>query len=231
MGSALVNPLLNFVYFICKIFHSAYLAANKSSGMKQFSFVLNIVLLIAVAFLYYLHFAGSKKLPIKTASAFPVTHDTVAAKGIVVAYVELDSLNSNVNFIRQRKKELEAEQRVIANEYENAYRELTAQRDNFLKRGNAITQQEAEAFQEKLGLRQQEIEQTKQQKGQKLAEKGARIMEDMQGKLKDFMNEYNKEKMYTMIFTTGTGLDYLLYKDSTLNITSDIVKGLNIKMK
>ena len=169
----------------------------------------------------------------KFSSTTPVTRDTMSetGKGLVFAYVELDSLNNNVNFIRQRKKELEAEQRVIANEYENAYRELTAARDNFLKKGNAITQQEAEAFQEKLGLRQQEIEQAKQQKGQKLAEKGARIMEDMQGKLKDFMNEYNKEKMYTMIFTTGTGLDYLLYKDSTLNITSEIVKGLNNKMK
>jgi len=64
-----------------------------------------------------------------------------------------------------------------------------------------------------------------------LAEKGARIMEDMQGKLKDFMNDYNKEKKYTLIFTTGTGLDYFLYKDSSLNITSEIVKGLNSKMK
>lgn len=201
--------------------------------MKQLSIVLNIVLLIAVSFLYYLHFAGNRKVKgvINAATAHPVNHDTIAGKKTVFAYVELDSLNNNVNFIRQRKKELEAEQRTIANEYENAYRELTSARDNFLKRGNAITQQEAETFQEKLGQRQQEIEQVKQQKGQKLAEKGARIMEDMQGKLKGFMNEYNKEKMFTFIFTTGAGLDYLLYKDSTLNITSEIVKGLNNKMK
>ena len=56
-------------------------------------------------------------------------------------------------------------------------------------------------------------------------------MEDMQSKLKEFMKEYNVEKKYTLIFTTGTGLDYFLYKDSTYNITSDIVKGLNNKMK
>ena len=149
----------------------------------------------------------------------------------MVAYVELDSLNNNVAFIRQRKKELEAEQKIIANEYESSYHDLTALRDNFLKKGKSITQQEAEAFQEKLGEKQQEIERTKQVKSQKLAEKGARIMEDMQTKLKDFMNDYNKQKKYTLIFTTGTGLDYFLYKDSSLNITSEIVKGLNEKMK
>ncbi|MBC7887405.1 MAG: OmpH family outer membrane protein [Ferruginibacter sp.] len=199
--------------------------------MKQFSIVLNLVLLIAVAFLYYLHFSGGKAVPKNNAAVNFDTRDTSFGRRIVIAYVELDSLNNNVAFIRQRKKELEAEQKLITNEYENSYHQLTALRDNFLKKGNSITQQEAEAFQEKLGQQQQEIEQAKQLKSQKLAEKGARIMEDMQGKLKDFMNEYNKEKKFTLIFTTGTGLDYFLYKDSSLNITSEIVKGLNSKMK
>jgi outer membrane protein len=199
--------------------------------MKQFSFVLHIVLIIAVAFLYYLHYSGDKKVAFNSPAVNYNSRDTPVGKRIVVAYVELDSLNNNVYFIKQRKSELEAEQKIITNEYESAYHELTALRDNFLKKGNSITQQEAEAFQEKLGLKQQEIEQAKQQKSQKLAEKGARIMEVMQGKLKDFMNDYNKEKKYTLIFTTGTGLDYFLYKDSSLNITSEIVKGLNDKMK
>jgi len=199
--------------------------------MKQFSLVVNIVLIVAVGVLYYLHFSGGKKALVNEKTAARNVHDTSIGNKIVMAYVELDSLNNNVSFIKKRKVELEAEQRIIANEYENSYRELTTLRDNFLKKGNAITQQEAEAFQEKLGLRQQEIEQVKQQKTQRLAEKGARVMEDMQSKLKEFMNEYNVEKKYTLIFTTGTGLDYFLYKDSTLNITSEIVKGLNGKMK
>lgn len=199
--------------------------------MKQFSLGLNLLLVIAVAVLYYLHFSGGAKHLVNGQSVQKNSYDTSGGNKMVLAYVELDSLNNNVEFIRQRKKELEAEQRVITKQYEDDYHQLTAMRDNFLKKGNAITQQEAEAFQEKLGLKQQEIEQAKQQKSQKLAEKGARIMEDMQGKLKDFMNDYNKEKKYTLIFTTGTGLDYFLYKDSSLNITSEIVKGLNNKMK
>ncbi|MDO9374200.1 MAG: OmpH family outer membrane protein [Bacteroidota bacterium] len=199
--------------------------------MKQFSIVLNIVLLIAVAALYYLHFKGSKKELVKGGTVNPATMDTSTAKRLIVAYVELDSLNNNVTFIKQRKKELESEQKVIANEYESAYRSLTAERDKFLQRGNAITQQEAEEFQARLGQKQQEVEQNKQAKGQRLAEKGARIMEDMQTKLKTFMNEYNKDKRYTYILATGTGLDYLFYKDSTLNITGDVIKGLNEQMK
>jgi outer membrane protein len=211
---------------------SDYLAANKKPRMKQFSIVLNIVLLIAVAFLYYLHFKPSEKGKAHSGIANHNPKDSSSGrKKMLVAYVELDSLYNNVVFIKERKKELESEQKMIANEYENSYRSLAAERDNFLKRGNSITQKEAEEFQARLGQKQQEVEQMKQNKGQKLAEKGARVMDDMQKKLKEFMAEYNKENKYTYILATGVGLDYLFYKDSTLNITSDIVKGLNDKMK
>lgn len=198
--------------------------------MKQFSFVLNILLLIAVGFLYFLHFSTNKKEKEVSNTANYYVKDTSSGKRVVIAYVELDSLNNNVAFIKQRKKELEVEQRSIANEYESAYRDMEAEKNNFLKKGKAITQQELEAFQNRLGQKQRDVEDIKQAKSQRLAERGARIMEDMQSKLKDFMNEYNKQKGYTYILATGTGLDYLFYKDSTLNITSDIVKGLNEKM-
>ena len=200
--------------------------------MKQFSLVLNILLVAAVGVLYYLHFSNSKKLAVtENATVGYKKRDSCGDKIPIVAYVELDSLNNNVTFIKRRKKELEAEQKIIAHEYENSYRALTAERDEFLKKGNAITQQEAETFQAKLGQRQQDIEGAKQTKAQRLAEKGAKIMEDMQTKVRTFMKEYNRDKNYSYILATGTGLDYLFFKDSTLNITNDVVKGLNEQMK
>ncbi len=200
--------------------------------MQKISTILTVVLLVAVAVLYYLHFSSCKpggKNP--SVSGRNNSKDTFSAGKQIVAYVELDSLNTQVNFIKQRKTELEAEQKAIASEYENSYLGLEADKNNFLKKGNAITQQEYTDFEDKLRKRQQEIEGTKQMKGQKLAEKGAKVMEDMQNKLKDFLNDYNKDKRYNYILATGVGLDYIFYKDSTLNITPEIIKGLNEKIK
>ena len=56
-------------------------------------------------------------------------------------------------------------------------------------------------------------------------------MDDMQKQLKAFLNEYNADRNYQYILTTGTGLDYLVYKDSSMNITDDVVNGMNEKMK
>ena len=56
-------------------------------------------------------------------------------------------------------------------------------------------------------------------------------MDDIQKKLKDFLAEYNQDKNFNYIFTTGNGLEYMVYKDSSLNITMDVVEGMNEKMK
>ena len=199
--------------------------------MKNLSLVLNVVLVLAVGYLYYYDFSGKK------------TNDTFAkfnSHSMVtdsngnkppIAYVELDSLNENITYIKDRRKELEAEMKEIETEQENAYRGLQSQKDNFLKRGAAITEEEAQIFQGKLIEQQQAIDQRKQVQSQKLNEKSFTIMDDIQKKLKEFLADYNKDKKYMYIFTTGTGLDYMVYKDSALNITSDVIKGMNIKLK
>ena len=77
---------------------------------------------------------------------------------------------------------------------------------------------------------QQQIEEKKQNLTQKLSEKSYNFMEDIQKNLKQFLADYNKEKNYMYIFTSGTGLDYMVYKDSAYDITKDVVEGMNKRM-
>lgn len=198
--------------------------------MKNFSLVLNIVLLAAVAFLYAKVFSSSSKETTVTKTTIKENiGDTSIKAGI--AFVELDSLNEKINYIKDRRKELEAEQKAIENEWQNGYRGLENRKNEFLKRGKSITQQEAEQFQGELMQQQQQIDGKKQNSTQNLSEKSYKLMDDIQKKLKDFLNDYNRNKKYQYILTTGTGLDYMLYKDSTFNITDDVIKGMNEKMK
>ena len=199
--------------------------------MKNLSLVLNIILLLAVSYLFYYDFSGKKTdaVAAKLSSSYK-TGDSTGYRP-PLAYVELDSLNEKITFIKDRRKELEAEMKAIEQEQESGYRGLQAQKDNFLKKGAAITEEEAQIFQSKLIEQQQRIDTRKQELSQKLSEKSFGIMEGIQKKLKEFLTEYNKDKKYMYIFTTGTGLDYMVFKDSTLNITNDVIKGMNEKMK
>jgi len=188
-----------------------------------------MVLLAAVIFLYAKVFRSSIN---ETTITKDIVRENIgensARSGI--AFVELDSLNEKILYIKNRRKELEAEQKIIENEWQNGYKGLENRKNEFLKRGNSITQQEAEKFQGELMQQQQQVDAKKQNSSQNLSEKSYKLMDDIQKKLKDFLNDYNKNKKYQYILTTGTGLDYMLYKDSTFNITDDVIIGMNKKM-
>jgi len=199
--------------------------------MKNLSLVLNIVLLAAVGYLYYYNFSAKKKggPPMKDVAGSPWKDSS--CEHPLIAYVELDSLNENITYIKDKRKELENEQKSIEAEWENGYRSLEAQKNTFLKKGAAITQDEAEKFQTQLLAQQQQIDGKKQSRTQSLSERSFTFMDGIQKKLKSFLIEYNKEKKFMYILTTGTGLDYMVYKNPSLNITDDVIKGMNQEMK
>lgn len=189
--------------------------------------VINVLLVVAVGWLYF-DFYGKKSE--KKAVQTVVNNTKSTAGNAPIAYVELDSLNEKITYIKEKRRALEAEQKVIESEWQRSMRSLEAQRDNFVKRGDAITQAEAEKFQGQLIEQQQKIEATKQNAAQRLSEKSYVFMDDIQSKLKTFLKEYNKDQRYMYILTSGTGLDYMIYRDSTLNITDDVIRGMNEKM-
>lgn len=198
--------------------------------MKNLSLVLNLVLFAAVGYLYYHQFSGSTGKKASKAEGKFSSSDSNGTRS-AIAYVELDSLNENITYIREKRKELETEQRNIETEWENGYKGLQAAKDNFLKKGASITQEDAEKFQNQLIEQQQQIDGKKQTLSQKLSEKSFTIMDDIQKQLKEFLAEYNKDKKFIYILTTGSGQDYMAYKDPTFNITGDVIKGMNEKMK
>jgi len=197
--------------------------------MKNLSVLLNVVLFIAVGVLYYFQFSGKKDDQKKT-KQFASSFKPASSSSPCFAYVDLDSLNEKISYIKNNRKALEKEQEAIETEWEASYKNLENKKNNFLKRGNAITQSEAEAFQNELIQEQQQVDTKKQTLSQKLNEKSYKFMDDIQQKLKDFLAEYNKDKRFTYIFSCGNGLDYMVYKDSSYNITPDVIAGMNEMM-
>ena len=204
----------------------------KSINMKKGGLVIQILLIVAVGVLYFLHFQqrnqsdGIKAKP----KARTIAQDSTQG-GVQIAYIDLDTLNEKIDYIRNMRKSLESEQQAVETEWENAYKELEAEKNKFLSRGKAITQEEAESFQSMLIQKQQMVDGRKQEKLQRLNEKSFKFLEDVQLKLKAFLNEYNEGGQYSYILSTGNGLDYLIYKDSASNISDDVVAGMNEMLK
>ncbi len=199
--------------------------------MKNVSVALNVLLLGAVGYLYYYNFSGKSSGKSDSKKGSDNYSKDSACKRAHIAYVDLDSLNEHTTYIKMKRQELEAEQKRIENDWQSGYKNLEAKKNTFVKNNPSPTPDQINQIQSSLMQEQQQIDNTKQTLSQKLSEKSYAFMDDIQKSLKEFLTEYNKEKKYMYILTTGTGLDYLVYKDPALNITSDVIKGMNAKMK
>ena len=199
--------------------------------MNKVSFAINIILLAAIGFLYYYNFSGKKnQVSVAKNDLVTIGHDSNQNKSRI-AYVELDSLSDNLTYLKQQRKDLEQQQKQIEAEITNSLRELEARKTNFYKKNPTATPDQVQSFYLQLQNGQDSLESKKQVMSQVMNQKRFELMESIQKNLKDFLADYNKEKKYQYILTTGSGIDYLIYKDTTLDITKDVIKGMNEKMK
>jgi outer membrane protein len=199
--------------------------------MNKLSVALNVVLIAAIGYLYYYNFSGKKQPGTSSKQGtYQASKDSCTTKHRI-AYVELDSLNENLVYFKITRKELELQQKQIEDKISNDYRALEAKQNAFVKSNPNATPEQIQNIRAQLAQGQQDIEVEKQKKTQELNQKSFELMEKIQKNLKTFLADYNKEKQYQYILTTGSGIDYLIYKDSTLDITKDVIKGMNEIMK
>lgn len=199
--------------------------------MKNFSFVLNAVLLLAVGFLYYYNFSGSgKKTSPSVNEGLTKSPDTVKHH-FSVACVDFDSLNAKIVSLNQHRKDIEQEQRKIDADVNEGYKKIEAKKLEFTQKNPNATPEQIQRISNELMQDQQNIEESKQERLRQLNQRSFTLLEDVKNKLKEFLAVYNKDKKYQYILMTGTGLDYMIYKDSTLDITNDVINGMNEKLK
>ncbi len=124
--------------------------------MKNLSLIINGVLAVAVAVLFYLHFTDCKSCAKGTTSSIGATS---GKSGQAIAYVDIDSLEINYTFFKERKADLEKRQKSIESTLQSEAESLQRAAYDLQQRAATITQAEGEAIQEKLMNRKAAFEQ------------------------------------------------------------------------
>ena len=189
--------------------------------MKNVLNPLNVVLTIAVAVLFFLHFKSSK------APAAQASTDGKGAQSLKIAYVDLDSIQEKYVYYKEKMTEFDRKKENADRELNSAFQRIENERMTFAQRGEAITQAEAENFQREYTRKMQNLESQKRNLENSIQQDGMKTMDDLRKRINDFLVDYNKTKAYSLIFSTSSSVNVLFHKDSTLDITNDIVAGLN----
>lgn len=188
--------------------------------MKNFTLGLNIVLLLAVSVLFYLHF---------TSPAVVSQHEgqskSVPAGNFRIAYFETDSIQDNFEYFKEVSAELQAKDQANAKLLGDMKSTFASKYQELQKAASALSQTELAAKQQELMQMEKAFQGKEKMMSDEMQDEQFRKMQDVKKKIEDYLIEYNKDKGYAYIFSSSADLMY--YKDTAYNITKEVVNGLN----
>jgi outer membrane protein len=145
-----------------------------------------------------------------------------------IAFVNIDTLEANYTYLKNKKDEFAKRQAGIEAELESSMRKLQNDAAEFTKKAQsgAMTQSEGEAGQKRLLQMQEALEKRKATLAQSLMEEQDKFNKDLHNRLDAFLKEYNADGKYDYILSYGEG-GTILYKNDALDITWDVINGMN----
>ncbi|SKC82240.1 OmpH family outer membrane protein [Ohtaekwangia koreensis] len=186
--------------------------------MKNLSLILNIVLLVAVGVLFYLHFSSTK----------PATSSEAAVEpgDLKVAYINSDTVLKYYDYLKNQKVQLEDKSKKIEQEYRNRAMGLQNEITAYQRNVNSMTLGQAQATEEDLRKKQQNLQLYQQNLGQQLMEEEAKLNRELYQRVTAYLKKYGTEKGLQVVLKYDPTSD-VLFAGEALDITKDVIAGLN----
>lgn len=197
--------------------------------MKKFTLIFNIVLALAVVALFVLHFT-SKSGKNSVASNGKTETSTELSANFTAAWVNVDTVLNSYDMYFDMRKELEVNSRKLEAELNAKSRTFEKEAMDFqdkVQKG-LVTRSEAQQLQTTLANKEQELYRLRDEMRMQLAEEEQVKLRKIQNSITEFLKEFNEDKGYHIILSSTFG-GPMLYGHPALDITNDVIKGLNAK--
>jgi outer membrane protein len=193
---------------------------------KNLSLILNGVLFIAVIILYVLFFTGRKSKVSDTDSGKGALSEAIAQGEIV--YINIDSVLGKYNMYMDIQEELQGKVKTSEDQLANQEKNLRKEYEDFqYKVGKQlVTRSEADQIQQELARKEQELYQLQNNLQMKLSEEQQVAQHKVLNSIMEYLESLEGNKNYQFVLGTSFGGN-ILYANKNLNITNEVVKGLN----
>ena len=146
-----------------------------------------------------------------------------------IVYIQMDSLVNQYDMFNDLKSEIEAKVQAIDDDLRkkgNALEKSVQDFQNKLNKG-LLTRSQAETQQQELIEREQALRNLTGQKQMEMQEEEAVMVRKVMDAVQTYLNEYNKTHNYALILTTSATTNTVIVGNPSLDITNDVLKGLN----
>ncbi len=195
--------------------------------MKKTSIIVNVILFIAVGVLYILFF--SQKQSNTSTNSLANLNDTSSVSALPVAFVNIDSVLLGYDLAKELNDELQSKQGKMKAKLEKDASEFEKEAQVFqdkVQRGIYLTQQRAAEAQQKLVMKQKELQQLELEYSNQLAYEQQVMNARLFDSISNYIYKLNTPEKYQLIVAKSVTAN-VLYGSAKIDITQEVLKGLN----
>ena len=187
--------------------------------MKNLSLILNVVLLVAVVILYVLHFSSKEVRSTSSSSDTSIVN-------LQLAYINSDSVLEHYEYLKVNRGQIESKSKKMEQDLRNRTVGLENEISAYQRNVSSMTLGQVRAVEEDLGKKQRNLQMYQESLQQQLMQEQARLQKELYDRITGFLKVYGEKKGLQVVLKFDPTSD-VLYGGAGLDITDDVIKGLN----
>jgi outer membrane protein len=192
--------------------------------------IISIIKSSAVVALIVTVAACNKPEDKKTAAKADGTTETVSNKDAIV-YVNSDSLLNNYEYFKELKTKFEGKSKKAEADLKDKGAAFQREVAAYQQSANGLSADQRAQTEQRLARKQQELQTYQQNAGAALQNEEAAENEKLYDKVADYLKTHAKDRGYKMVLTYSKGNSAILFADESLDVTKEVIKGLNEAFK
>lgn len=149
------------------------------------------------------------------------------AKGAEIVYVNSDSLLNNYEYFKEIKTKFEGKSKKAEADLKDKGAAFQREVAAYQQGANTMSADQRQQTEQRLARKQQELQVYQQNAGASLQNEEAAENEKLYDKVAEYLKKHAKDKGYKMVLTYSKGNSAILFADESLDVTKEVIKGLN----
>jgi outer membrane protein len=195
--------------------------------MKTIFTSLIIIIVLGTSMFFLLKNNNSEeKTEVKSENESIMVAPKMQVKDESIVYVNSDSLMENYAMYKAVKKELEQEKASAENTLKAMYSKFESQVNDLREKAASMTEEESMSKQQELAYQQQKLSDYENELSQKISMNQMKKLESVHTEIEKYIDANYSQSKYSYIIGKSSG-GGVLYAKSSLNITKEVLEGLN----
>lgn len=144
-----------------------------------------------------------------------------------IAYINADSLSEHYEYFKDIKVKLEGKIKKAQEDLQSKGQAFQREVADYQQKASTMSASDRQATEERLARKQDELGRLDQNASASLAQDEATEFNNVYNSITEYLKKHSEEEGYSLVLTYSQSNPTVLYADSKLEITKEVIEALN----